>query len=206
MYIQWSVKGIAGTVVAGSANALTKSEAFDLVKLGKGITSNWWRHKRHIFPHEAITVLNEQNLDRHLHDYDNFGKHSPFISVASGCIERDALLQRNIVYSAVDRALWFATGAWARPGALFYCWLQVGLNPAAEVFGVAEAVRELNVYHRWSPYQLEGEVTAKLQIPANQISRVEWWDGRIRTDQAVDTFPNPKFVDPASIANLRDLF
>jgi hypothetical protein len=80
------------------------------------------------------------------------------------------------------------------------------MNPAPEISSVAEAVRDLNVYRRWSPYQLEGEITAKIQIPANQISHVEWWDGAQRRDQPVRTFVNPAFVDPAPVINLRDLF
>jgi hypothetical protein len=206
MYVQWGIKGIAGTTTENSTNALTKDEAFGLVRSGEGIVSNWWRNKGTILANEVPTVLTERNLDRHLHDYANFGQQSPFISVASGCVERDSLLRRNTVHSAVDTALLFATDAWARPGALFYCWIPVGLNPAVEVSAVAEAVRDLNVYHRWSPFQLEGEITAKVQIPANQIRRVEWWDGAERTDEAVDTFINPRFVDPAPITNLRDLF
>jgi hypothetical protein len=206
MYIQWCIKGIAGTDVAGSSSALTKDEAFDLVRSGNGIISNWWRHKGRIYAYEAATIVNELNLDRHLHDYANFGQRSPFISLTSGCIERNALLGRNIIHSAIDTALFFATDLWSRPGALFYCWTPVGPNPAVEVLSVAEAVRDLNVYHRWSPYQLEGEITAKVQIPANQISRVEWWDGSQRKNRAVDIFLNPLFVDPAPVTNLRELF
>jgi hypothetical protein len=128
------------------------------------------------------------------------------LSLASGCVERDTIAQRNYIYSAIDTALGFATDYWSQPGALFFCWTLVASNPAVEVAGVSEAVRELNVYHRWSPYQLEGEITAKVQIPANQISRVEWWDGAVRKDRWIDRFINPKYVDPAPVTNLRDLF
>jgi hypothetical protein len=62
------------------------------------------------------------------------------------------------------------------------------------------------VYRRWSPYQLEGEVTAKVQIPANQISRVEWWDGAQHKFQPIDTYINPDFVDPTPITKLREFF
>jgi hypothetical protein len=205
MYIQWCVKGIAGRSQSNS-NGIAKQDAFNLVSKGRGITSNWWRGKQAISPHEIQAVLNSRNLDRHLHDYTNYGSSSPFISLAAGCVERDALIQRNVAYSAIDTALLFATDSWAHPGALFYCWIQVGLNPAVEVSTVAEAVRDLNVYHRWSPYQPEGEITAKVHIPANQISRVEWWDPSKDKKRAVDTYPNLNFVDPTPITNLRDLF
>src|SRR5262245_30070962 len=100
MYVQWCVKGISG-------NALTKKDAFDLVASGRGIPSNWLRHKGSISPGEVAKVLNPYNLDRHLHDYVNFGQQSPFVSLASGCVERDALLQRNVIHSAIDIALHF---------------------------------------------------------------------------------------------------
>ena len=202
MYIQSCVKGISGHSLTG----VTKDAAFWLMTSGKGILSNRWRSKGTITPEEVAQVLTDQALDRHLHDYANFRAHTPFISLASGCVEREAALQRNSIYSAVDTALLFATDAWAHPGALFYCWVLVGHNPAVEASAVAEAVRDLNVYHRWSPYQLEGEVTAKVHIPANQIQRVEWWDGAQDRDAPVDTKLNSQFVDPTSLINLRDLF
>jgi hypothetical protein len=203
MYIQWCVKGISG--VAGP-NGTTFSDAIVMISSGSGIVSNWWRQKGTISPGEVAGVLTGGNLDRHLYDYANYGPQTPFISLASGCVERNTFLQRNIVYSAIDTALLFATSAWAHPGVLFYCWAQVGLNPAVEIAAVAEAVRDLNIYRRWSPYQLEGEITAKIQIPANQISHVEWWDGSRDKFRAQRTFVNPSFVDPAQVTNLRDLF
>jgi hypothetical protein len=207
MYIQWCVKGISGTNGPGnSPSGLTMQEAFWVMTSGSGIVSNWWRNQHTISPDQVATVLTDQSLDRHLHDYANFRTQTPFISLASGCVERDAILRRNSVYSAIDTALLFATDAWAHPGALFYCWVPVGHNPAVKASGVAEAVRDLNVYHRWSPYQLEGEITAKVHIPANQISRVEWWDGAQDKDQPLRTEHNHQLVDPSSLTNLRDLF
>lgn len=202
MYVQWCAKGIAGT----GATGLTKDRAFQMVASGQGLISNWWRNRGTIYSHESVAVVNEHNLDRHLHDYANFGHESPFISLTSGCVERNALLQQNIAHSAIDTALLFATDSWAHPGALFYCWIPVGLNAAVRVLGVAEAVRELHTYRRWSPYQLEGEITAKVQVPANQISRVEWWDGSRHKDQPTDLYTNPRFVSPDPILNLRELF
>jgi hypothetical protein len=206
MYIQWCVKGIAGKAPPEFPEGLTCNEAFGLVSSGTGIVSNWWRNKITLQPHEHAPVLNDHNLDRHLHDYTKFASQTPFISLASGCVERDALLNRNVIHSAVDTALMFATEAWARPGALFYCWTPVSPNPAAEIWSVAEAVRELNVYHRWSPYQLEGEITAKLQVPANQIKLVEWWDGSKDQINPIHAFANTSFIDPAPVTNLRGLF
>ena len=141
-----------------------------------------------------------------MHDYENYGADSPFISLASGAVERDSGASRNYVYSAIDTALGFATAYWSRPGALFYCWVPTALNPAVEVQSVAETIRDLNVYHRWSRYQLEGEITAKIYIPANQISRVEWWDGSHSKSAPQHTYDNSGFVDPVVVTNVRDFF
>lgn len=206
MYIQHCVKGIAGSTGIGASTGVTKIEAFDLVASGKGIISNWWRKKNTIRPEEIASVINEGNLNRHIHDYAVFGADTPFISLTAGCVERDVLISSNNIYSAVDTALLFATGAWAHPGALFYCWTPVGYNKAVDVLAVAEAVRDLNVYHRWSIYQLEGEITAKVHIPANQIKCVEWWDGSIRKDAAVDTLTNHTYIDPKPITNMKEYF
>jgi hypothetical protein len=132
MYIQWCVKGIAGTDSPASP-ALTKSDAFKLVSSGTGIISNWWRGKKVIAPHEVAIIMTDYNLDRHLHDYANYGQKSPFISLACGCTERDRLRQSNNIHSAIDTALQFATDFWKHPGALFYCWTTVGLNPAVKI-------------------------------------------------------------------------
>lgn len=209
MYIQWFVKGIAGRAsMTSHADGITQAWAWQMILGGHGILSNWWRNKPGgaISPPEVQTVLTEHNIDRHIHDYHSFGQQTPFISLASGCVERDTVVAQNFVYSAIDTALDFATDAWARPGALFYGWVIAGLNPAVPISSVAETVRDLNVYHRWSPFQLEGEVTAKVHIPVHQLSKVEWWDAAIDRTGPVDTLMNPAFVVPTPIMNVRELF
>lgn len=202
MYIQRFVKGIAGAAVGGP----TWTEAVDMIADGRGILSNWWRNKSAITPSEVQSVLTAQNLDRHLNDYANFGPRSPFISLASGCVGRDVLLQRNATYSAIDTALGFATDYFAHEGYLFYGWTLVGLNPAVELPAVAESVRDLNVYRAWLPYQLEGEITAKVHIYANQIEWVERWDPKKSKSRPVDIYTNAGFASPSPITNVRDLF
>jgi hypothetical protein len=207
MYVQWFVKGIGGQGRPGTSG-VGRAEAFAMIADGHGVLSNWWRTKPNgcISPSEVQEMLNEHNLDRHVHDYDTFGPQSPFISLASGAVERDTALQRNFIYSAIDTALEFATDSWDRPGALFYGWVLVGLNPAVGLSVVAEEIRELNAYRRWSPFQLEGEITAKIHIPANQISHVEWWDGSVDVSEPIDRYSNTNFMEPTPILNARDRF
>lgn len=207
MYVQEFVKGISSQNDSGHP-ILSESEAIDIVKNGDGILSNWWRTQpqRLISPADIQSVLTENNLDRHIHDYLNYGPKTPFISVASGCVERDKSASENNIYSAVDKALEFATSHFTRPGALFYGWLIVAINPAVEIASVAEPVRDLNIYHRWSLYQLEGEITAKVNIPANQIEIVEWWDPSQSEDKPQKIYRNPNFVSPTPLLNHRGYF
>jgi hypothetical protein len=204
MYIQRCVKGIIGEVPG--AGGISKDEAFEMATDGRGIVSNWWRKLHSISPALVEEALTEANLDRHLHDYENFREDTPFISLACGAVERDALVQQNYIYSARDTALMFATEDWARPGALFYVWVPVSYSRAVAISAVAEPVRDLNIYRRWSPYQLEGEITAKVNIAANQIEKVEWWDGSKSQTAPIDFHDNPKFVAPTALSNIRDLF
>jgi hypothetical protein len=204
MYIQRCVKGIIGKLPR--RGGISKDEAFEMATNGRGIVSNWWRKEGTISPQARQEVLTEANLDRHLHDYENFGDDTPFISLACGAVERDALVQQNFVYSARDTALMFATEDWARPGALFYVWVPVSYNRAVAIGAVAEPVRDLNIYQRWSPFQLEGEITAKVNIPANQIEKVEWWDGSKSQTDPVDFCDNPIFMAPTPLSNIRELF
>jgi hypothetical protein len=204
MYIQRCVKGIIGELPGQSG--ISEQLAQRMAAQGGGITSNWWRKLGPITPYMIESVLTEANLDSHLHDYENFKEDTPFISLACGAVERDALVQRNFVYSALDTALMFATEDWARPGALFYLWVPVSYHRAVALSAVAEPVRDLNIYQRWSPYQLEGEITAKIHIPANQIERAEWWDGAVSRTVPVKSWRNPNYVEPTPLSNIRDLF
>lgn len=201
MYIQWFVKGISGEV-------LDWDDAKRLLTDHHGIQSNWLRGRAggRIVPAEVVTQLTDANLDSHLHDYDNFGPDTPFISVAAGAVERDVLMQTNRIHPATTTALRFATADWSHPGTLFFGWLPAALNPAIPYGAVAEDVRNLNVYHRWSPFQLEGELTAKIAIPANQIARLEWWDGDVDPHNPIDRFNNPGFAAPAPVTNMREVF
>ena len=204
MYLQHCVKGIPGQDSGGEG--ISKVEAEEVITKQKGILSNWWRTEDSITPNAVADQLTETNLDRHLHDYARFGKVSPFISLACGIVERDIVKRRNWVYSAVDTALMFATDNWTRPGALFFLWVMTGHRPAVPVRAVAEPVRDLLIYRRWSAFQLEGEVTAKIHIPANQIERVEWWDGAISTSGPIDRLSNANYVEPDRLSNVRELF
>ena len=204
MYLQYCVKGIAGAT--GRRPGITKEEAIAVMTGDRGIQSNWWRTKGRIAPEEVAAVLTDAHLARHLHDYAAFKEDTPFISLACGAVERDVVIQYNWIHSAIDIALMFATDNWTRPGALFFLWVATSHRPAVAVRSVAEPVRDLNIYHRWSPYQPEGEVTAKVHIPANQIEKLEWWvpdhgEGKIEYEEE-----NLNYVKPEVLSDVRGLF
>lgn len=209
MFVQWCVKGVRGdTSGVSSSSGIDDAMALEMLRDG-GIRCNWWRAVRKISPQGMRRKLTRRNLDRHVHDYHNFGADTPFISLTAGCVERDAALRLNRIHTAQEVALRFATSWGQHTGYLFYCWVIVGLKPAVEVEAVAEEVRELNTYVSYSDFQLEGEITAKINVPSNQIERCERWDppGSIKTGKFVrsQVFQNQAFTPPETVSNIRNL-
>jgi hypothetical protein len=76
-----------------------------------------------------------------------------------------------------------------------------------EVEGVAEEVRDLNSYRRYSAYQTEGEVVAKVFIPDNHIQQCQKWafDRASRKVTPDWVYPNPRFTLPDRLSNIREL-
>ena len=209
MFVQWCIKGIRGQMAGDPAgHGIDDQAARGMIDSGEGIRCNWWRREEYISNSEIRSKLTDENLDRHIHDYEQFKDETPFISLTAGCVQRIAALRWNRIHEAQDVALRFATELGSRTGYLFYCWVIVGLKPAVAVESVAEEVRELNTYVSYSDYQLEGEVTAKISIPSNQIQRCERWEaippGGWRSMRTW-SHSNAKFDPPTVVSNIRDL-
>lgn len=200
-------------------NGINRSQAQAILN-GSGLTCNWWRHARHISPNEINGRLTPAELDLHV---NSFGmKHpsrngtvrdeTPFISLAAGSVERHKFRKTNDVHSAHQTALYFASD-FGKPGEcfLFYCWVLVGLRPSVEVRQLAEEVRELNTYRSYSAYQTEGEILAKIEVPARQIHKYEQYQisfdrhGRLRISEPVACI-NHNYIEPHSLSNFRDWF
>jgi hypothetical protein len=208
MFVQWCIKGVSG---------VDDNEARRIIDGRQGLLCRWWRNVGRISPPQVAEKLTPANLDLHVNHYAApdpatnapFCDGTPFISLAAGSVERSTFLQTNIAHSARLVALDFATEGGTVDGYLFYCYVTVALRPAVSVESVAEEVRELNTYRRYSPFQTEGEITAKIHVPANQIQRCEAYS--IVAPGVVRAVPdwvhaNPSFEDPASISNIRELF
>ena len=76
MYIQYCVKGITGFVPHNGG--ISQADAQACSNGRHGISSNWWRKYGTISPDMIEDVLTDANLDRHLHDYDNYGERDAF--------------------------------------------------------------------------------------------------------------------------------
>ena len=207
MIVQWCIKGLCLS---------NDHEATAIITSGEGIVCNWWRGVHGISPAEIADKLTTTNLDLHVNHFDSsdpatrrpFSEASPFISLSAGTIERDAAAQTNLVHRARLTAAWFGTQFGTRSTAYLYtCWVVVAPRSAVSVESVAEEIRDLNVYRRYSPFQTEGEVTAKIHIPATQILECERWDWN-RASRSLTHRPllrNPRFTQPEILSNVREL-
>ena len=209
MYVQMCIKGVNGIEVADAQAILTS----------RGLACNWWREAHHISSADIADRLTSEELDLHVNSYED--KHplrgglvkqeTPFISLTSGAVTRHSFLKTNLVHPAHLTALNFASDFGLEGhGFLFYCWVVVGLRPSVQVRHLAEEVRELNTYRRYSAFQPEGEIAAKIEVPASQISRYEHYEFRRRRGKlrwsCVGHDENPNYIDPQSLTNFRDWF
>jgi hypothetical protein len=210
MYVQMCIKGLSGFPLDEAKAMLAK----------RGIACNWWREAKHLSSAAIDERLTRGELDLHVNSYDEEhprgGKvrdQTPFISLTAGAVERDAFLETNQEYSAHKVAMNFATqfGRWRGEFFLFYCWVVVGMRPSLPVRHLAEEVRELNTYRAYSAFQLEGEIAAKIEVPARQIQKFEHYryietgPGR-KSIEFIDSYPNPDYIEPHEITNYRDWF
>jgi hypothetical protein len=207
MIVQWCVKGL---------NLAGDSEARNVIDSRMGIVSNWWRNVHTITPNLKRDKLTPRNLDLHVNHFTSndpttsrpFCENSPFISLSCGTVERDKLAQTNLTHRARRTALWFGTSFGQVDTAYLYtCWVILAPRPAVEVEGVAEEIRDLNAYRRYSAFQTEGEVTAKILVQDNHIRDCEKWE-KDRTAMIYRrrwVYPNPRFTPPEQLSNVREL-
>ena len=209
MILQRVLKGVGG-VSFHQAQAMLHS----------GIICNWW-HNVNPLPNEEIPLrLTDRNLDWHQNRYTDpdpqendepFREHTPFISVTAGTVERDAVRARNVLHPAWQVALEFATEGWQRDGYIFYCYVFVLGRRSVAHRAFAEEIRELNIFTGFSPFQPEGEITAKIIIPPTQIQKFELFEmARVNADLAAGRLPTPSqtewnlfYQDPDEISNVR---
>jgi hypothetical protein len=213
MIIQRVVKGISG---------ITEDEARGILR--QGIICRWWQQVGSLPAIEVPQRLTDRNLAWHQNRYEEadplengeaFSLHTPYISTTAGTVERDVVRKTNVLHPAWEIGLRFATNFWQGDGYLFYCYVFTLSRKAVGHQPFAEEVRELNVYAGYSPYQVEGEMVAKIQIPPAQIEKAEFWAKdealaaararRIPTPDPARVLYNNLFVDPSEYNNVRDV-
>lgn len=190
MIIQHCLKGVSG---------IDEATALSIIS-GGGIKCNWWRHQGTITANEIQRKLNAHSLDLHVNNYSAVQVDTPYISLSAGCVERDTTKKKNIVHSARETALQFATDFGHAKGFLFYCWVVVSAKPTPEVEYLAEEVRDPNSNRWYSDYQTEGEITAKVHVPSNQIMGFEEVDER---GCVINWVSNPTFTPASRVDNVR---
>jgi hypothetical protein len=209
MFVQKCMKGIHGITLA-QAEAIVK---------GCGLTCAWWREVGHIRPADIDERLTTNELDLHRHAFyeqhptrrGTVNKESPFISLTAGQVDRKAFEARNQTFHAHQVAMWFATDFGRLRGDcfIFYCWVLVAMRHSVQVRHLAEEVRELNTYTQFSPYHFEGEIVAKIEVPARQIMGFDHYEyredrhGRLQPKR-LNSYPNPGYVDYQDVTNYRD--
>ena len=208
MFLQTVIKGVGGINLTDAQETLH----------GGGLQCNWWRRVHRISPNEINDRLSASNLDLHVNAYGaqhpelpgSVRDETPFLSLTAGAVERSTFYKTNFLHPAHRTALWFASDFGRLRGEcyLFYCWVIVALRPSVEVWSLAEEIRELNSYRRYSQFQTEGEITAKVNVPSRQIHRFERYrvNHSARGLEYVDEELNPDFVDPQSVVNIREAF
>lgn len=207
MIVQWCMKGLALD---------DDKEAKDILNSGNGLVSNWWRVNKEYVPSQLRGLLTPQTMDVHVNHFSSpnprtgmpYSYDTPYISLSAGTVERDTMRGTNHVHRALRTALLFGTQHGRRESAYVYtCWVMLAPRRASAVEGVAEEVRDLNTYRSFSPFQLEGEITAKIAIPDNQIQSCKKWqlDDLGPSYKCLWQQQNPRFVRPDVLKNIRDV-
>ena len=110
-------------------------------------------------------------------------------------------------------ALQFATANFTTRGFIFYAYLITLGKKAIPLIQFAEEVRELTSHHYNLPYNREGEILAKITIPAPQIEKAEEYDGatalrQLRTGKLpspLQTIHNGNYAAPDKYFNIRQI-
>jgi hypothetical protein len=199
MLIQWCLKGVA------ESSAFTHSQAKAAVT-SDGLTSTWLRNPTRAgiptLPQDSHFSLSQAVLDAHVNAFSSAAGNTPYLSLSAGCVELDPSKATTIVYPALETALDFATKSGTCAGFVFSLWVLVSPKPAPELPGFAEEVRELNLFKQFGIFHHEGEIAAKLFVPARQIELFKKYDKDLTE---IDSFLNPTFVPPERISNVLEL-
>lgn len=201
MLVQWCLKGVLGSSTFGDVDALNALQR-------DGLTSSWVRSQANAPLLAAMSsahdALSNAALAAHVNAYATVAGSTPYLSLSAGVVERDAKTRTVIRHRAWTTALDFATNGGRSEGYVFECWIPLPANPAPELPGFGEEVRDLNLHGRFGRWHHQGEVAAKLVVPPRQIRRVMKFSAKL-TPIVLAGNRNPHFVPPERISNIRQI-
>lgn len=201
MIAQWCLKGVRASSAFGDVDAQNALQR-------DGLTSSWVRGQASTPLLAALSaahgVLSDAALAAHVNAYATVAGTTPYLSLTAGVVERDAKTRAVIRHSAWTTALDFATGGGRSEGYIFECWISLPANPAPELPGFGEEVRDLNLHGRAGRWHHQGEVAAKLIVPPRQIRRVVKFSAGL-VPIVLAGSRNPHFVPPERISNIRQI-
>jgi hypothetical protein len=212
MIFQQILKGIPARG-EGQGRGLSDEGVQEILN-GGGIYSNWWLNAPGgtISPPEIAAKLTEKALVDHLVDYPSVEEVTPFISTTAGTVERDPANARNVFFPPMYTALRFATQDFRQDGYVFYAYLFLLGRKSIELEEFGEEIRDLNLYSGYYPWHPEGEIVAKVHIPARRIEKAEKYD-HVELEERLDRgeVPAPRQVftgagvyrEPWEYANVR---
>lgn len=198
MLVQWCLKGIPKQPGFDDSDA---NQVLVDGLMSRRVARQWANPlgPELVLAHQA---LSDAALAAHVNAYGTVKATTPYISLTAGVIERDPQTRAAITRPAWATALDFATQGGSSEGYVFECWVQLPGNPAPELPGFGEEVRDLNLQPRFAWWHHEGEIAAKLVVPARQIRRVYKYTAALTL---ANMTPNLDFVPPDRISNIRGL-
>jgi hypothetical protein len=197
MLIQWCLKGIPESKSFGDPDVAA-------ILNDRGLSSTWLRGAGGTpsdLPAHSQAKLSQHDLDLHVNGFSTAHASTAYLSLSAGCVE---LISpgNTVTHSALKTALDFATAGATCKGYVFLCWVLVSPKPAPELPGFAEEVRNLNLFQQFSIFHHEGEIAAKLYVPARQIHSAHKFDQGLAHLQQ---FPNTGFVPPERVSNVLEM-
>lgn len=198
MLIAWCLKGVAESANFGDADAKAALG-------GPGLSATWLRNSaryQSTLPADTHPLLSQAALDAHVNAFVAAGGSTPYLSLTAGCRERLLTAGGGFslqTYPALDTALFFATNDGQNHGYVFRLWVLVAPKPAPELPGFGEEVRSLLSSPQNLAFHHEGEIAAKLYVPARQMKSVTRYFADLSEDW---TETNPDFVEPERISNV----
>jgi hypothetical protein len=196
LHIQWCMKGIKQR-----PGMFEDSHALEVFEYG--IRSNWlWSNPLLALPiglKDGQQALSDSALLNHVNDYASVTSDTPYISLSAGVIvphDATAPSEHPAWFTALD----FATDFGRQVGYVYRLWTIVSPKPAPKLLNVSDSVRDLNQFRQFWHFHDEGEIAAKLLVPAAQIE----WVAKVGAPGPPSFFHlnTLGFVDPRDICNL----